>query len=128
VFVAGFLGSPAMNLLPVEIAAGAAVLPGGGRLALGEVAQHGPATLGLRPEHLQILGPGDGEAAFSGRLELVEELGEARIAHLRLPDGTPLTVRHHHDSLPAPGETVAVGLTGPHWHLFDAAGQRVAPV
>ncbi len=124
-FVAGFLGSPTMNLLPVDITDGTATLPGGGRLGLGEVPLRGPATLGLRPEHLQILTAGTGEAAFSAHLELVEELGEARIVHLRLADGTPLTVRHHHDSLPAPGETVAVGLTGAHWHLFDADGRRV---
>jgi ABC-type sugar transport system ATPase subunit len=125
VFVAGFLGSPTMNLLPVEISDGAAALPGGGRLGLGEVPLRGPATLGLRPEHLQLLATGDAEAAFNARLELVEELGEARIVHLRLTDGTPLTVRHHDDSLPAPGETVAVGLTGAHWHLFDADDRRV---
>lgn len=74
-----------------------------------------------------LLAGGDAGAAFDARLELVEELGEARIVHLRLADGTPLTVRHHHDDLPAPGEHVAVGLTGPHWHLFDADGRRSAP-
>ncbi|GAB4360438.1 MAG: sn-glycerol-3-phosphate ABC transporter ATP-binding protein UgpC [Immundisolibacter sp.] len=126
VFVAGFLGSPTMNLLPVDVTDGTAALPGGGRLALGEVPLRGPATLGLRPEHLQILTAGGGKTAFSARLELVEELGEARIVHLRLADGTSLTVRHHHDNLPASGETVAVGPTGPHWHLFDADGRRVA--
>ncbi|HCO44982.1 MAG TPA: hypothetical protein DIT63_12820, partial [Gammaproteobacteria bacterium] len=105
---------------------GPAARPGGGGLGRGETPVRGPATLGLRPEHLRLLAGGNAEAAFNARLELVEELGEARIVHLRLADGTPLTVRHHHDDLPAPGGTVAVGLTGPHWHLFDTDGQRAA--
>src|SRR5207344_3289385 len=53
-FVASFIGSPAMNFLPVEVANGAFDLPGGGQGSAAGVDRHysGKADLGIRPEHL----------------------------------------------------------------------------
>lgn len=124
-FVAGFLGSPAMNLLPVQMDNGTARLPGGQSIDLGISAVAGPATLGLRPEHLALVSDANRPAALAGRVALVEELGDMRVLHVHLPDGTPITLRHHPDIAPSPGEQVRLALTGQH-HLFDATGLRVA--
>jgi len=68
-FVAGFLGSPRINFLPAAL--------------LGDAAPAGAHSVGLRPEHLRIAAAdSDGLAA---ELELIEHLGDASLAYLRLP-------------------------------------------
>jgi sn-glycerol 3-phosphate transport system ATP-binding protein len=94
-YVAGFIGSPAMNLLP-------AVLEEGGRSARLEATglslpfadgpRPGPAgrtlTLGIRPEHLA---PGQG--GLSVMVDLVEPLGGESVLHAHLDDGTQVAAR-----------------------------------
>ncbi|MCA9047345.1 MAG: TOBE domain-containing protein, partial [Planctomycetaceae bacterium] len=56
-FVAGFIGSPAMNFVQGTLEGDALVLPTGDRIALGKVPAHEagrPVTLGIRPEHFQL--------------------------------------------------------------------------
>jgi multiple sugar transport system ATP-binding protein len=76
-FVAAFIGSPAMNLVEAAAEAGEArfgncrvALPAGSRLA-------GRVILGLRPHHLELAGPGTDPAwaRLRGTVEVVEELG-----------------------------------------------------
>jgi ABC-type sugar transport system ATPase subunit len=68
-FVAGFIGSPAMNLVPAEsVGAG-----GHGRI------------VGFRPEHIEV-GTGSDGIQFNARVEVVEYLGDEQIAHLRVKD------------------------------------------
>src|SRR3712207_459877 len=75
-FVAGFIGSPAMNLVPVSLSEGGAVLGGQpvplSRNVLGFLSQEGgrTATLGFRPEAVQFVGPGEG---FPVEVQVVEE-------------------------------------------------------
>ncbi|BBK43856.1 ABC transporter ATP-binding protein [Allostella vacuolata] len=109
-FVAGFLGSPRMNLLPAATPIGLpdAALP------------RGAHTVGVRPEDLQLAGEGT-----AATVELVEELGEARIVHLALGDGTPLAVRHLPESAPAVGDAVRFGVDPASVHFFDRAGLRL---
>src|SRR6202012_3328966 len=98
-FVAGFIGSPQMNFIDSEIidadATGARLaLPGGGSLVVqvdGSTMGKGDAVkLGVRPEHLSA---SDGEAAWGGTVEVVEELGESHLIHARLPSGRLITLR-----------------------------------
>jgi multiple sugar transport system ATP-binding protein len=71
VFVARFIGSPAMNIVPAEFVDGAGV---GSRLA------------GFRPEHVELgNGRGDG-ARFDATVEVVEYLGDEQLVHLRARD------------------------------------------
>jgi multiple sugar transport system ATP-binding protein len=71
VFVAGFIGSPAMNLVPAEILDGAG---GTGRIA------------GFRPEHIDVAnGQSDG-LVFNARVEVVEYLGDEQLVHLTRRD------------------------------------------
>ncbi|MCC6830293.1 MAG: sn-glycerol-3-phosphate ABC transporter ATP-binding protein UgpC [Thermoleophilia bacterium] len=86
-FVAGFLGSPGMNLLPgrverghLHLPIGDVPLPPGAGAAVGD----GPVIAGIRPEHFEdaaVAGDRPGAVRIRTRLDLVESLGRERFAH-----------------------------------------------
>jgi len=137
-FVAGFIGTPAMNFVEVARtgdAAGQAVvmLPGGERLvtrvpaaALGESTSLGGGrlSLGVRPENLRLVGAHElsPAPALHGRVDLVEFLGERTIAHVRLADDSVIGVTVQGAS-PVRGERVGVAMDLDQAHLFDAQGR-----
>src|SRR5919197_1138038 len=75
VFVAGFIGSPAMNMLPVSV--DGSVKIAGAEIRIGR-ALGGPATIGFRPETVTI---GDG-GPIPARIRVVEDLGSEVFVHL----------------------------------------------
>jgi multiple sugar transport system ATP-binding protein len=126
VFVASFIGSPAMNRFDATadrdgIRVGNVLLrPSDAQLHA--VQGHGKLVAGIRPEHLSI---GDG-AAGGGQLTvevaLVEDLGSDSYVYGHLADDPASSVivrsgRQH----PRPGEAVKVAIDTGHLHLFDAA-------
>jgi multiple sugar transport system ATP-binding protein len=124
-FVAGFLGSPAMNLLPARISTwdGALrVLATDLDLPLG-ITGDAPARdvlLGIRPEHLR---PGGG--AVRGVVALVENLGSEELAHCQIGD-TRICVRGARPLGLTAGEPVALHARPEHLHLFDrTTGRRL---
>ncbi len=132
-FVAGFLGSPAMNLLRGTLCRrdGWQLATAHGDVALGE-ALPDPAwshwrdrevVLGVRPEDLQP--QAGGVAALTARLEVLEPVGNEVFLNLRF--GTQALVsRVAPQALPEPGDGVPLGLAAAHLHLFDAgSGERV---
>jgi sn-glycerol 3-phosphate transport system ATP-binding protein len=122
-FVAGFIGSPAMNLLDGQVDAGAVALAGGVRVASGPgvAAEQGrPVVVGVRPEHLALATDG-GRPDVTLVVELVEALGADTVVHGRLGEGAlALTARLPGHLRVATGERLALAITGP-VHLFDAA-------
>jgi sn-glycerol 3-phosphate transport system ATP-binding protein len=106
VFVAGFIGSPAMNFLQGKGAGdGAIALDGGATLRASLRVPAGQAiTVGIRPEHATLCDPQD--AAISGTVEMIEQLGADVLVHLSYGGGT-LVVRVAH----APGTQLQVGAT-----------------
>jgi sn-glycerol 3-phosphate transport system ATP-binding protein len=82
-FVATFIGSPAMNLLPGKVVAPGVVETGGGRIGFAPDAfafVDGQAVeIGIRPEDLRFGSGGEGELAFVK--DFVEELGATRLVH-----------------------------------------------
>jgi multiple sugar transport system ATP-binding protein len=124
-FVAGFIGSPAMNLLPARLVpegialASGAVL--GGRGGAGEA-----VTLGLRPDRL-TLAPED-EAQMTGRAVLVEHLGDESILHLVCGDGQKLTVKLWDDVPVRMGQTVGLRADLSGACLFGADGRALPPM
>ncbi|WP_435169102.1 ABC transporter ATP-binding protein [Falsirhodobacter sp. 1013] len=83
-FVAGFIGSPKMNFLPVRIGDDGGVLCAGRRLEMGRQLTGAPGaavTLGIRPEHITL--GGGGEPLAEGRVDLVEHLGGSTVLHVR---------------------------------------------
>ncbi|MBV1707868.1 MAG: sn-glycerol-3-phosphate ABC transporter ATP-binding protein UgpC [Hyphomicrobiales bacterium] len=128
VFVATFLGSPRMNIVPVV--AGAA---GEGRIVLksGDIGISAPLRgagappegtalqMGIRPEHITINGA---DADVPGMVETIENLGESHLAYLRLASGAALVARGDGAATITRGDMVKVKLTDTAIRLFDAKG------
>jgi multiple sugar transport system ATP-binding protein len=122
-FVAGFIGSPAMNLCTVHASAGTVRL-GGASVTLpphlrNADGRSGPIVIGIRPEHLH-LGDTEPGSTFGGQITLVEELGADSYLHVRV-DGQdkPLVVRAAGRVPPRPDEQVSVGITTSELFAFD---------
>ncbi|MGI6851792.1 ABC transporter ATP-binding protein [Mesorhizobium sp. 1B3] len=125
-FVAGFLGSPAMNMLQGTVAGGAtqAVEVNGTRLAVAgrhQAAGEGqPVIFGIRPEHLEL-----SEEGFPARISVVEPTGSETMVFLRFGESDMVALfRERHDF--KPGDTIRLRPRPNHVHLFDAASaQRI---
>ncbi len=82
-FVATFIGSPAMNLMPGKVVAPGVVETGGGRIGFSptafDAADGQAVEVGIRPEDLRFGSGGEGEMAFAK--DFVEELGATRLIH-----------------------------------------------
>jgi multiple sugar transport system ATP-binding protein len=96
-FVAGFIGSPAMNLQTVPLTDGGARLAGttlplpAAIRAAASQAGLSELVLGIRPEHLHLA---DGSGELGGEVMLVEELGADALLHVRLAEGgNPVVAR-----------------------------------
>jgi sn-glycerol 3-phosphate transport system ATP-binding protein len=131
-FVAGFIGSPAMNFLPAEISGdgATAALAGGSHIRLPAGGLSSLAgrrvTLGVRPEHLRPVG--DGEATFSMQVQLVETLGADTLAHGVLgQDAALLTLRLPGGAAVREGQSLGLAADPGELHFFDPeSGQRIA--
>jgi sn-glycerol 3-phosphate transport system ATP-binding protein len=121
-FVAGFIGSPAMNFMKGRIgAAGVVELDGGGRIAFSQrgVAEAGRAvTVGVRPEHLAVNG-GEG-GGIAGRIEMIEQLGADTLTHIGHAGGIVI-LRTPHEARNAIGDTLTIRADPARVYLFDAA-------
>ena len=127
-FVAGFIGSPAMNFFRGKMAgAGGMVIEGAAAPSIplsGRAAAEGASlTIGVRPEHL-MLGDGPGLVA-RGTVELVEKLGETSYAHVRGQNDAVFVAEIRGRVLPAPGDTAAFRADVENLHVFDDSGKRV---
>jgi multiple sugar transport system ATP-binding protein len=121
-FVAGFIGSPAMNFIDgvarrdgavfVEAVAGVRLpLPADASVADGQ-----PVTYGIRPEHLDLADDG-----FEGEVAVVEPTGSETQVFVRLGDQEIVGVfRERHEF--APGQRIRLRPRAGQAHLFDAAG------
>ncbi len=134
VFVAGFIGSPAMNLFEAPVAQGAVHL-GDRSLPLPEkaanaLAQAGrsSAILGMRPEDLRV---SDSEAAFPVQVQIVEGLGADAYVYssVDIPGGASqdIVVRTDGRMHPSRGQRLGLEVVERHLHVFDpATGERIA--
>ncbi|MEP7207787.1 MAG: sn-glycerol-3-phosphate import ATP-binding protein UgpC [Casimicrobiaceae bacterium] len=125
VFVAGFIGSPAMNFLPARAAEGnRVVLDGAGSLPSTIALPSGKAvTVGLRPEHLAPSSSGD--ASLAGTVEVVEALGADTLLHIDV-GGRNIIARLPHGVMPEIGSTLHVRANPERVYLFDAeSGARL---
>jgi ABC-type sugar transport system ATPase subunit len=119
-FVAGFIGSHRMNLIPVD-AAHSPLLERLTGQTHEPLAAQGVGTVGARPEDLQLV---PGEDAV---VQLVERLGAESLVHLELP-GVPGAVSVlSTDRGLAFGQRRALHLDRRHLHSFNTQGQRLGP-
>jgi multiple sugar transport system ATP-binding protein len=123
VFVAGFIGSPAMNMLPVSV--DGSVTIAGAEIRIGQ-ALGGPATIGFRPETVAI---GD-DGPIPARIRVVEDLGSEVFVHLVVDhegDERRIVAKVDPPFAGEPDENVRLTLRGA-LHLFDATEVRRATV
>jgi multiple sugar transport system ATP-binding protein len=130
-FVAGFIGSPSMNLLKAQASDGQATIDGYAVPIPREAttrANGAGVTVGVRPENWRLVGPEDGGLPI--RVSVVEELGADGYLYGSCDvEGTPETVvvrveaRRQHQK----GETVHVTTDPHHVHVFDSTtGARLS--
>ncbi len=126
-FVAGFVGSPAMNFLPVELSGAGdratARLGDGSVVTLPKVPEGtGPWEMGIRPEALTVV---DAGGQTDGTATVVERLGDRTLVYARLSDGTQVTAQDHGQSAVRAGDEVRLNFDTSALHLFDASGRAV---
>ena len=132
VFVAGFIGSPAMNLFPLTINEGGVQF--GSKIVRAEAAAINKAgasqvTVGVRPEDI-IVAPEDGQG-IEVTVDLVEELGADGYLYGSTADGAEIVARVDGRNHPRLGDKVTLAPVHGHMHLFDLeSGARLneAPV
>jgi multiple sugar transport system ATP-binding protein len=136
-FVAEFIGSPAMNLFPARIDTdhdsimvgdSAFTVPLGSELAHAvRRTTPTPLVLGIRPEHFAVA---DGQQSpkqmlLDAQIEVVEPLGAETIIEVDCK-GIPITARLRGDDVLTPGAAVRLGFDSARVYLFDeATGSRV---
>ncbi|KRA98050.1 sugar ABC transporter ATP-binding protein [Devosia sp. Root685] len=123
-FVAGFIGSPAMNIVEGEINGSVFSFADGTRIDLGAAPTSiasGAVTLGIRPEHLRI-DPNGTQA----EIIIVEPTGSETLVTLRLGDRDLIGVFRERISA-GPGETIGISFDGERLHMFDPkTGNRIS--
>jgi multiple sugar transport system ATP-binding protein len=134
-FVAGFLGSPAMNFVPARLAADASAvevegtllpLPASRRAALGGRGGS-PVTLGLRPEHMRRFAEGErreGVVRLQVVIELIQPTGSRTYATFRL-GGVPVVAELQAHDVDRPNDRVELGMDMSRAVLIDPATERV---
>ncbi|MDR6632140.1 multiple sugar transport system ATP-binding protein [Phyllobacterium sp. 1468] len=105
VFVAGFIGSPRMNLIEGQ-----------------EAAKHNAVTLGVRPEHVRI---SKTEGAWKGTVGVTEHLGSDTFIHVQVEGVGKITVRTDGDFSTDFGQQVFLTPEPARLHRFDANGQAI---
>ncbi len=105
-FVAGFIGSPKMNLISGSIAN-----------------KHQATTIGVRPEHIEIV---SGKGEWQGKILLTEHLGSDSFLHIDAGDACRLIVRASGDFKGKPDDKISLKPDATRIHKFDAHGHAVS--
>jgi ABC-type sugar transport system ATPase subunit len=130
-FVAQFIGSPPMNLIPCKLVDGKQLrsVPEFLHLTLGEqqtqqraAGQESDVLLGVRSEDIRIVSPGD-EADCSGVITVREPLGDETVYQVET-QGEPLLVKTPPRQVHQPGEQVGLRIDRNRIHLFDRATEQ----
>ena len=120
-FVAQFIGSPKMNVVPCRTEGATVALAGGRPEPFG--GDHAATHLGIRPEHI-ALGP-VGQGACDGVVDVVEYLGADSFVIVDCAEAGQFTVRTTGDAPHRPGERVGLVFAPEQRHFFDAEGLAV---
>jgi multiple sugar transport system ATP-binding protein len=128
-FVARFLGAPAMNLLKGTVVRNGnqigVDLDGGMHVPLNhermiELPNGAPVTLGTRPEHCEV-----GESTFKVAVNGTEVLGSETIIHAETASGQPFTIAQRGISRARTGDWISVSIREAFVHLFDEHGLAI---
>jgi lactose/L-arabinose transport system ATP-binding protein len=116
-FVAGFIGSPAMNFFEGRASGGTVTIDGLGGVqvaAPSSLGGDGPVTVGLRPNHVRLA---DGDSHV---VELSEQLGGVSYHYLTAPGGGRMIVEAHDQQAPRPGSRTGLAFDASDALFFDA--------
>ena len=133
-FVAGFIGSPKMNLLDGHVAesdgngltvmlAGEHAIPipfGGDRAAPGD-----PITLGIRPEHMAVVDGAEAPVTIPVQVDLNEQLGGETYLYCSTAGLPPLTIHQPGQRRAERGDALRLAIETDQAHLFDGAGDAL---
>ncbi|SMX46005.1 ABC transporter ATP-binding protein [Actibacterium lipolyticum] len=134
-FVAGFIGMPEMNLVPAMVSRdgsaritidGQSILTDGLEGRIGGTT--GPVTLGIRPQHLEVVETG-AENAFTGEITNLEFMGHEVNLHASVGSATFVAVvpSELFDRTLERGDSVGLRPLGPRIHLFDVeSGENIS--
>ena len=122
VFVAQFIGSPKMNLMPCVTTPTAFTLAGGGTGAIAPDLRTGGTQLGIRPEHITIGAPGKGHC--DGTVQVSEYLGADFFHYVDCGDLGLMTVRTSGAEPDIEGTTVSLHFDEAKLHIYDATDMR----
>ncbi|MGI9382796.1 MAG: ABC transporter ATP-binding protein [Methyloligellaceae bacterium] len=129
-YVAGFIGSPAMNFFSgtVQGSGDAVVLTGGAVVPVigsqGSALAREPVTVGIRPEHMRIATPDD-PGQFAANLDFIEDLGASQLLHASF-DGTEFIVQLQSEQSVELNDDLSFRVEPHHVHLFDpSTGRRL---
>jgi len=130
-FVAGFIGSPSMNFLDVNISGFTEdnveiELENSKKIQvpcspLGELTTNESIKMGVRPEHLNLTENGD--AKLDGKVFAVERLGGETYLYVNTVNNDELTVHAPGDKVISVGDSVSIGFSSKNCHLFDKKGE-----
>ncbi|MBS3981250.1 MAG: sn-glycerol-3-phosphate ABC transporter ATP-binding protein UgpC [Rhodobacteraceae bacterium] len=125
-FVASFIGSPAMNLLPVTLSGSgdrvAARLGDGALVPLPAAPKgEGPWELGIRPEALTVAA----EGVTTATAAVVERLGDRTLVYAKLSDGSLVIAQDGGKSTVKAGDSIGLSFDASELHLFDGQGRAV---
>ena len=127
VFVAKFIGSPAMNIVPcrieqtgaqtlVSLSASASIQT---PIVTESSEQAKPAFFGIRPEDLVVVSA-EQESLFSGEVSFVESLGEATLLYVKIPGADDMVIAKQAGTLNIKrGDKVYLSAPAEKMHLFD---------
>ncbi|PRZ45567.1 ABC transporter ATP-binding protein [Tritonibacter scottomollicae] len=119
-FVAQFIGSPTMNVVPVEGGAGGITLAGS-KLTLPHLGDTSAAVeLGIRPEHIDVVAPDQG--MLKAVADVVEHLGSDTNIYARVEGIGPMMVRVHGNIPARSGDLLGLNIQPLNAHIFAADG------
>ena len=120
-FVAQFIGSPTMNVLPVTGTDTGVTIANGTTLALPHLSGTSKAVeLGIRPEHVDVVEAGAGD--LSAVADVVEHLGSDTNIYVNVEGLGPLMVRKHGNVPASSGDRLGLRVQTEHAHIFAADG------
>ncbi|WP_020394370.1 ABC transporter ATP-binding protein [Thiolinea disciformis] len=128
-FVAGFIGSPAMNFLVAGVSTdnntNVITLANGQTLPTQQHLKHGTQlTLGIRPEHLSLYGA-ETDLAIEGQIESVERMGDITYIYFSMPGHDLITMAQQGDHQLPIGQIIRAYAKPEKIHLFDESGKAI---
>jgi multiple sugar transport system ATP-binding protein len=125
-FVAQFIGSPKMNVLPAVLNGTTILANGTTQIAAGTLTGNDVANIGIRPDDIDIESA-DGPGLMRGKVDVVERLGSDTFAYVAVDGGHVVTVRGPRDSTVEIGQDVGLRFRPDRLHVFGPNGETLRP-